>query len=254
MEVTTKEGIHYGFLLPWAQVNSWNYFRHPWLQGAELCAIFRDYAQLRSKLIPYLYTYAHQAHASGIPMMRPLVLEFPEDPKATTVLTQYFLGRELLVSAFSEQVYLPAGKWWNFWTGEVIAGPKTIRYSPPPNRGGGLFAPANSIIPLGPVKDYVGQPTSEGLTLEVFVERGGTAEFVLYEDDGVSFAFENGKFRLHRLTATFHDQQLRIDVPPKVRIESIRSHLEVEPKRVALNGKEIPFDWSSSLKEARAKL
>ena len=65
MEVTTPEGIHFGFLLPWAQLNSWNYFRHPWFQGKELQGIFTAYARLRYALLPYLYAAAWEAHRTG---------------------------------------------------------------------------------------------------------------------------------------------------------------------------------------------
>ena len=62
MEVTEKEGIHFGYLQPWSQINSWNYFRMPWVQGTELSAMHKFYAQLRSKLIPYLYSWAYLCH------------------------------------------------------------------------------------------------------------------------------------------------------------------------------------------------
>ncbi|MBI4026400.1 MAG: glycoside hydrolase family 31 protein [Verrucomicrobia bacterium] len=244
MEVTTREGIHYGFLMPWAQVNSWNYFRHPWLQGEELCSIFRDYAQLRSRLIPYLYTYAREAHASGIPMMRPMVLEFPKDRRADGILTQYFLGREILVTAFSEKVYLPEGRWRDYWTGNVLTGPKTFRYSPPKNRGGGLFVRANSIIPLGPALDYVGQTAGEGLTLEVFMETGGSAEFSIYEDDGTTFAFEKGRFSLQRIKARFDGNRLVLETPRSLSMERALVRMEKKPESVALNGRSVPFAWA----------
>ena len=92
MDVTIAEGIHYGFLLPWATVNSFNYWRHPWLLGEDLAPIFKDYARLRSRLIPYIYSCAYEAHLTGMPMMRPMVLAFPEEQAGHGYKYQYMLG------------------------------------------------------------------------------------------------------------------------------------------------------------------
>jgi len=244
MEVATKEGIHYGFLMTWAQLDSWNYFRHPWLQGDELYSIFCAYANMRSRLVPYLYTYAHVAHTTGIPMMRPMVLEFPDDAETSNILTQWFLGRELLVSSFADQVYLPEGKWYDYWTGKSYRGPATMKYQPPENRGGALFVRANSIIPWGPLVQYIGQKTTEGMTLEIFIEPQGEAEFQLYDDDGVSFEYEDGKFSLHHIRAEFSQGDLTVGAPDELKIDKIIAHLTEKPNEVSLNGKAVPFTWS----------
>jgi len=244
MQVTTKEGIHYGFLLPWSVVVSWNYFLHPWLLGDGLYSIFCDYARLRSRLIPYLYTYAHVAHTTGLPMIRPLMLEFPHDPKAPNILTQWFLGREFMAGSFSDNVYLPEGKWYDYWTGKAYVGPKTIKYRPPDNRGGALFVRANSIVPLGPLVQYTGQKTDEGMTLQIFVECDAKAEFRLYDDDGVTFDYEDGKFSLSRIRAEFCGGVLKIKAPKKLKVQRITARLEKKPRSVSLNGREVSCDWS----------
>ena len=193
MEVTTPEGIHFGFLQTWAQLDSWNYWRHPWLLGDKLYSIFKFYANLRSSLIPYIYSYAHIASRTGMPIVRPMVLEFPDDKKGYNLLKQYMLGKEFLVSAFTNKVYLPEGEWMDYWTGKIYTGKKTINYVPPANRGGGLFIRAGSIVPFGPVMDYVGQIPLSKIYLEIF-PRVQNGKFLLYEDDGISLEHENGKF------------------------------------------------------------
>ncbi len=246
MEVTTKAGIHYGFLMPWAQINSWNYFRHPWMQGDELFSVIKDYAQLRSRLVPYLYTQAYQAHTTGTPIMRPLVLEFPADPAAVNNLHQYCLGRELLVSTFDEQIHLPDGPWLDFWTGEIYTGPKDFRYRPPAGRGGGLFLRENSILPLGPVRQYVDQPSAEGFKLEIFINPGGTAEFDLYDDDGVSFAYEKGEYRIHRFRACYEKKALAVTVPKEVRVDALIIHSIARPADFTINNRKADLEWSDS--------
>ena len=244
MEVTSKEGIHYGFLMPWAHVNSWNYFRHPWLQGDELYQTFCEYARLRSRLVPYLYTYAHVAHTTGIPMMRPMVLEHPSDPNAATIVTQWFLGNELLVSSFAEEIYLPEGRWYDYWTGRMYNGPKDIALELPKQKGGGLFVRANSIIPWGPVVQYVGQETEEGMRLEVFLEPEGRADFMLYDDDGVSFEYEQGKFATYHLQATRLGDEFAVHFPKGLHVDCVIAHLDTQPCRVAVNGCETLGNWS----------
>ena len=236
MEVTTKEGIHYGFLLPWAQVNSWNYFRHPWLLGNELYPIFVDYAKLRSQLIPYLYTYAYHSHRTGLPLMYPLVMEFPEDKETYSILNEYFLGREILVTAFGKDIYLPGGKYLDFWTGRLYQGRKKFKYDPPENRGGGLFIRENSVIPFGPVIQYVGEKNNDGYTVLVFIEQGGEAEFTLYEDDGISFEYEKGEFFLYNFTADYSGKDLTIKLPEKLKIENIIVYSEKKPENIIQNG------------------
>jgi len=245
MEIITKEGIHYGFLMPWAQLNSWDYFRHPWLQGDVLYPIFCDYARLRSRLVPYVYTYAHTAHETGTPMMRPLVLEFPDDPKTVNVLTEWCLGRELLATAFSDQVYLPAGKWLDFWTGKTHVSPEAFKYDIPENRGGGLFLRENSILVLGPLVQYVGQKTDRGFELIVFVEPEKSAVFDLYDDDGVSFEYRNGKFTVHSFRANFVKNVLSVQAPEALKIDTVTAYLAQKPDRVRFNGKGATFTWSA---------
>ncbi|MBN1553222.1 MAG: glycoside hydrolase family 31 protein [Phycisphaerae bacterium] len=252
MEVTTKEGIHYGFLMPWAQVNSWNYFRHPWLLGDELFPVFQAYAQLRSRLVPYLYTHAHVAHTTGLPMMRPLVLEYPDDPKVTNLLTHWFLGRELLTASFTDEVYLPEGKWLDVWTGEVHTGPTTMQYSPPERRGGPLFLRENSILPLGPVRQHVEQNVEEGMTLKIFLNDDAQAAFTLYDDDGVSYEYEQGRFSLHELRASLNDGVLAVDYPEDIRVDRIEAHLPDKPAGLRVNGNTVEFEWNAGTKTVTA--
>jgi alpha-glucosidase (family GH31 glycosyl hydrolase) len=244
MSVRSKDGIHYGFLLPWAHVNSWADFAQPWFLGDELYPIFCDYARLRSSLIPYLYTYAHIASTTGVPMVRPVVMEFPDEPTTTEALRQYLLGSELLVTAFTDKVRLPKGLWHDFWTGEIVRGGRTVAISPPPNRGGGLFVRENSILPLGPITDYVGQRTDAGYTFHIYVDEGGQAAFSVYDDDGVSFEYERGTFSLHAIEATRQRGAVAISLPPGLKVDAIVLHLDKPPVKVTVDGVPAPFEPS----------
>jgi alpha-glucosidase len=192
MDVFSKIGIHFGFLMPWSQLCSWAYWRHPWLLGDEMETIFRDYARLRYRLLPYLYSAAHTANRTGIPMMRAMHLEFPDDPRSAERLSQYLLGDSFLVGTFDSKLYLPEvdGGWIDFWSGKRHEGGVEIECTLPSNRGGALFVRAGSIIPAWSERDYVGQKPSD--PVELWVYSGGSGSTTLYEDDGESLEYRNG--------------------------------------------------------------
>lgn len=194
MEVMQPEGIHFGYLLPWSQINSWTYFRMPWVQGDKLQDMHRFYACLRARLIPYIYTWAYETSRQGLPLLqRPLQLEYENDPACRGIMNQFLLGRDLLVTIYSDQVHLPPGQWKDFWTGTVYEGNQTLTFNWPEGRGGGLFVREGAIIPFGPLVQYRGQKPLDDMEIYFFPCRGRSS-FELYEDDGVSEEYRNGQF------------------------------------------------------------
>ena len=120
-------GLHFGFLQPWSQLNNWAYAYQPWYLGKETEAMFRDYARLRYSLLPYIYSAAHQGHLTAMPILLPMPLVYPDDPKLADCITEYMLGDSLLVAAFTDTVYLPAGRWIDYWTGKEYQDRKKCR-------------------------------------------------------------------------------------------------------------------------------
>lgn len=100
--------------------------REPWNFGEQAEEIFKKFNTIRHLLLPYLYTTAFQTHVTGIPMIRPVVMEYPEDRTARYVELEYFLGEHLLVAPVFDQdmleIYLPDGTWTDWFTGERIKG------------------------------------------------------------------------------------------------------------------------------------
>ncbi len=174
-----------GFLSPLSRIHGATP-RDPWLFGEEALGIFRQYAKLRSRLVPYLYSCAWDAAETGIPLMRPMVLEFPEDPAGYAFDLQYCLGRELLVSPVVHAdgwvtTYLPRGRWLDWWSGAIADGPTTLRRQVPLQELP-LYLRENSLLPLGPERSHVGEQPANPLTVEVFVTT--QAEFSLRRDAG----------------------------------------------------------------------
>lgn len=148
-------------------------------------------------MLPYTYTVVRQACIAGIPIMRPLVLEFPHDPTVFNISDEYLFGSEILVApildqgATQRQVYLPAGEWIDFWNEAAYTGPQWIEVQAPLDTLP-LFIRGGGIIPLGPDVQYSSQLRLDPLTIEVY--RGANRSFTLYEDDGETSAYQNGAF------------------------------------------------------------
>jgi alpha-glucosidase (family GH31 glycosyl hydrolase) len=121
----------------------------------ETIALFRRYAILHSSLLPYFATYAAEAHRTGVPILRHTVLEYPKDPRSATAEYQYFLGESLLVAPVIEQgavtrkLYLPAGDWVNYWTGEHLTGGADVTV-PAPLDQIPIMVRSGSILPFKP--------------------------------------------------------------------------------------------------------
>ena len=213
MDVFTPAGIHFGFLQPWSQLCSWAYWRHPWLLGKDLFPIFKWYARLRYRLIPYIYSMAHVAARTGMPIMRAMPLVYPDHPGADDLMQQYLFGDAFLVAAFTDRVSLPEGKWIDFWTGEAHEGPKEMECHLPVNRGGPLFVRAGSIIPNWPEMQYVGEQPVDTLSLRVYPH--GESEFTLYEDDGVSFGYRDGQVAQTRIICCAARDQVDLEIAPR---------------------------------------
>jgi alpha-glucosidase len=175
----------------------------PWSHGERVEKICREYLELRSRLMPYTYTLAWQASSHGLPTMRPLVLNYPDDPAVWDLGTEYLWGDDILVAPVTHKgatqwpVYLPAGAWHDFWTQETFQGRSGITVSAPLERLP-LFVRAGAIIPMGPVLQYDGELPIDEVTLLVYPDQ--ESSFTLYEDDGLTNAYRDGGFATTRIT------------------------------------------------------
>lgn len=126
----------------------------PWDYGDEALAIYRKFAKLHTRLYPFWRGLSRWASELGVPIMRPMALAFPEDQAASREQFQYMLGTQLLVapmfqSGTRRSVYLPAGKWFDYWDGTAYQGPRTIEVESPLDRTPVLVA-ESSVIPMLP--------------------------------------------------------------------------------------------------------
>ena len=196
-----------GAFCPVFRSHGWVWREHvPWAHGPEIEAICRRYAELRYRLLPYTYTLAWQARTLGLPLMRALVLNYPDDPRVWQLGSEFLWGDDLLVAPVTREgatawpVYLPAGGWYDFWTGTRYEGPGGVTLDAPLDRLP-LLVRAGAIVPMGPVIQHTGLPQAE-ITLLIHPSPinarsgSGTSRFEMYEDDGRSNAYQDGHHAL----------------------------------------------------------
>ena len=173
-----------------------------WSYGKQAEPILEKYLRLRYELMPYIYSLGYHTWLTGAPFMRALPLDFPDDPNVADLRDEYMLGPAFLVAPVTEQgatsreVYLPAGAdWYNYWTGERFKGGQTIT-APAPIDTIPLFVRAGSIVPLGSQVESTHEKQS---IIKVRVYPGADAEFTLFNDDGTTYAYENGAGSITRM-------------------------------------------------------
>ena len=169
----------------------------PWLFGNDAEAAIRKALDLRYRLIPYLYSLAYQTHETGEPMMRPLLMQYPHDPKVADLSSQWMIGHDLLVAPIltpisHRQIYLPDDLWYDFSTSQRVQGNRDIDVDVPFDKVP-LYVRSGTILTLAPLvqhsRDLPGGP------LDVQIYTGRDATFTLTEDDGSTTAYLRGALR-----------------------------------------------------------
>lgn len=211
-------------LIRWTQVGAFMpYFRNhsvqdsirqePWVFGEATAEIVKKYIKLRYKWLPYLYSLFHESSQTGVPLVRPLVMEYPDDEKTFNISDQFLFGCNVLIAPIlrpgvsHRSVYLPQGTWYDYRTKETYEGGKhilieaTLDMLP-------IFIKEGTILPLG--SDI--QNTTESQSLELEVYPGKKGEFSLYEDDGCSYGYKKGQYSIRKIQAEMNDGCMMVNV------------------------------------------
>lgn len=217
-------GGYFGHNLDWSTTQNNELFTR-WFQFGAFCSLFRVHGggarelygkqwsattkanlllidNLHYRLLPYIYSLAWKVTSENYTFMRPLVFDFQSDAKVYDIKDQFMYGPAFLVNpvttagATTRSVYLPAGTWYDFWTGTTKDGGSSSSVSAPLNRIP-LFVRAGSIVPMGPMVQYSGESIDP---LEIRIYKGANASFTLYEDEGDSYNYETGKSSIIKLT------------------------------------------------------
>lgn len=208
-----QAGVFYPFMRSHTELGTPD--KEPWAFGPKFEAINRKTIELRYELLPYIYNVMQQASETGVPALRPLFLEYPTDEHAANIDDEFLFGADLLAAPVlwdgftSRQVYLPAGDWFDYWTGKHYDGDSTIQVSAPLNyipifvRGGGFI-----------FRQPVVQNTGEmpGNSLRVLVAAAADSAAALYEDDGESLAYRKGEFMKREFHQVRDTDQVAIEI------------------------------------------
>ncbi len=167
-----KRWLPFGLLSSHSRLHGSGSYRVPWLFDEEAVAALRRFTKLKCRLMPYLYGQAVQAAQQGIPMLRAMMLEFPDDPGCDYLDRQYMLGESLLVApvftaAGDVTYYAPAGRWTSLLTGAVVTGPAWVRETHDFQSLPLLVRP-NTVLALGSRDDRPDYDYGDGVTLAVY--------------------------------------------------------------------------------------
>jgi len=214
--------------------------QEPWANGPEQEAIRRKYIEERYRLMPYLYTTAEEMSRTGLPIERPLFLEFPNATKDLHPIDldaggEFLFGPDLLVAppAYPDEldayeVQLPPGIWYDYWTGERIDRSATVESRDAEQKKGSapsafkpvivkpslallpVYARGGSIIPIAPLTQSTSEKPNGSLTLRVYVGEG--CKGTIYLDDGISYDFKQGKYLRMESSCFVKDEQLHVRI------------------------------------------
>jgi alpha-D-xyloside xylohydrolase len=213
---TTDIGGYFGGSTDWSSSANNELFTR-WFQFGAFCPLFRIHGQgarelygaqwtastkanllavdtLRYRLMPYIYSLASKVTNEGYTIMRHLVFDYPNDSNVFGIKDQFLFGPSLLVNpvttagATTRSVYLPAGTWYDFWTGSQTTGGARSTVSAPLSQIP-LFVKAGAIVAMGPNIQYATQ-SADPLEIRVYGGQNGT--FTLYEDEGDTYDYESG--------------------------------------------------------------
>ena len=242
--------IQMGAFYPFMRNHTCAGTRHqePWSFGEKVEEIARESIKLRYRLLPYFYTLSHLSQQNGMPILRPMLYDFPDDPSCYHLHDQVMVGPSLLVAPIVQPgrdhraVYLPEGRWYDFSSGQAYNGSEWIIADAPLEKIP-VYARAGTLLPLGNVRASTDDPITE-LTIAAYL---GNGEGLLIEDDGISFAYREGvvsetKMSLHELAdgAHFQLQQRAGSYTPTARKMTLQLHTGIAVSKenisVTING------------------
>ncbi|MYL32276.1 DUF4968 domain-containing protein [Pontibacillus yanchengensis] len=217
-------------LTRWTQVGAFTpYFRNhsaigtlyqePWQFGEEYEAIIKKYIQLRYQWLPQHYMLFQNAHETGLPVMRPLFLEYPEDKKTYNLNDQFMIGDNVVIAPIMQPdvtdraVYLPKGNWIDYFTGEQYEGSSShlihAELDTLP-----IFVKQGTFITHSPSRQST-MVEQEELYVHVYAGQEGTYESYVYEDDGETYQYEQSNSLKLPIQVECHPTRVDVSIGEK---------------------------------------
>jgi len=222
--------------------------REPWTFGKKYEKLIRETIELRYKLLPYIYSAFWQYFYKGTPMIRPLTLLAQNDPESIYRQDEFGLGDQILVCPIQEpgakgrRVYLPKGKWYNYFTNQLSNGGQEIWVETPLNEFP-FFIRAGAVVPHNPVMQYVGERVVDELTLHSYYTDNRNVNLI-YDDEHDGYDYLKGKISLRKIGLFGNRRELRFvqliegDFKPSYKTYRINIHgLPFKARQYVIDGK-----------------
>ncbi len=240
--------IQLGIFHPFCRVHSSGDHgdQEPWSFDKDVTNITRKFIELRYKLLPYIYSTFRQYVTEGTPMIKPLVLFDQEDHQTYYRTDEFLFGDHILVcpilepNARGRRMYMPKGRWYNYWTHELVEGGKEqwvdadIDSIP-------MFIKEGGIIPKYPVQQYVGEKEFDEVELEVYYKEG-KEESILYEDAHDGYDYRKGRFSFRTFKLNGKPKELIIQQHKEGKYVTPYSKFKMDLKRLPFTIKAIEVD------------
>ena len=187
--------------------------QEPWVHGPEHETIRRRYVELRYRLLPYIYTGFEESSRTGLPFMRPVFLDYPQEEGFYGNNRDFLFGSDLFVAPIvtemvdAEEIQLPPGDWYDFWSSRKISSKDRITLHPALEELP-LYVRAGAIIPMQPLVQHTGEKPDGPLQLRVYP--GKDCRGSLYQDDGHTFAYQRGDFMRVNYSCAANSQSISV--------------------------------------------
>ena len=219
----------------------------PWSYGEEVEQISRNYIKFRYQLLPYIYSLFYEASQTGLPVQRSLAIDYTHDYKIYIGIfqNQYLFGPYFLIAPVDStkelvRIYLPEGLWYYLYNGYKYSGNSEIILDCPLYKLP-VFVKAGAIVPMQPIKSHTGE-ISDTIILHIYT--GDSSSFNFYEDDGLTFDYQEGNYALRKITHNHHARTVLISAvdgkftSPAKRFKLVFHGLDDYSHRVFVNGSE----------------
>ncbi|WP_318764734.1 glycoside hydrolase family 31 protein [Lactiplantibacillus carotarum] len=186
--------------------------QEPWVFGEPTLSIYRKYLQLRYRFVPYLYDLFANEAKTGIPVLRPLVLNYEDDARVQNINDEFMVGDNLLVAPIVQPaqtkrlVYLPAGQWIDFWNHATYAGNQDIVVDAPLDKLP-LFVKQNTLLPWGPAVSHIDTTPLTSMTFKCFGTQG---TYQHYQDNDTDFKYQDGEWNNYQITVNGDDVSVQL--------------------------------------------
>ena len=236
--------------------------QEPWAFAEKYEKIIKKFIELRYKFMPHIYNLFYKTSQKGIPVMRPLFMEFPDEQKAYEISYQFMVGDSILAAPVYEPkkdkklIYLPEGNWVNYFSDKNYEGKQYI-VEDTPLATMPLYIKNGSILVMGEKINYIGEKERNYLEIVNYLDENiPKNSYTLYEDDGISYNYQEGKYNLKKFSYKKSKEKIEFDINYKennyktdykkylIRLKNIN----FKPDKITFKGNKVK-DWEYKLKE-----